>query len=241
MLMSFKVHFRKVLGAILTLIFLLHQPADVRAGWPVTDITNIMTNTAKQLNQYEDQLQNTLAPAAYIWSQAMDTMYQMREVMNTLDYYKAKLHSMDEYLGKFQDVEYYRNSPCFSGEGCSDAEREILAENRRLASESQKKANDALFRTLDKQQDALEADALKLEELQIAAQSAEGRMAALQYANQIASHQANQMLQLRAVAVAQHTAYAARQQAIADKEAQQEAEAERLREGTFVPSPKVEW
>ena len=57
--------------------------------------------------------------------------------------------SVDAYLGMFQDVACYRDSPSFSAAGCSDTERAAMRRKRRLASASQKKANDALFKGLE--------------------------------------------------------------------------------------------
>ncbi|KAG1433333.1 hypothetical protein G6F57_022229 [Rhizopus arrhizus] len=81
-----------------------------------------------------------------------------------------------------------------------------MEENRRLASESQKKANDALFKTVSDQQKALKDDARTLERLQVAAQGAEGQLQAIGYANQLASNQANQLLQIRTMLTAQQNA-----------------------------------
>lgn len=128
-----------------------------------------------QLQQYENQLQNTMAPAAYIWDQAQTTINRLIAAQNTLAYYENQLGSLDRYLAKFQDVAYYRSSPCFNGSGgCTPAEKAAMEENRRLASESQKKANDALFQTVADQQKALKDDARTLERLQGAAQGATG-------------------------------------------------------------------
>ena len=211
-----------------------------QAGIPVIDggnlVQNVMTaiesvgQTLKQieqyqtqLQQYENMLQNTMAPAAYIWDQAQSTINGLMNAVNTLDYYRNQLGSLDSYLGKFQDVAYYRGSPCFSAAGCSDAERAAMEENRRLASESQKKANDALFRGMEKQQDGLKDDARTLERLQSAAQGANGQLEAIGYANQLASQQANQLLQIRALLIAQQNAVATKMQADADLEAKQQA------------------
>src|SRR5690625_8026612 len=79
-----------------------------------------------------------------------------------------------------------------------------MQDNRRLASESQKKANDALFQTVADQQKALKDDARTLERLQGAAQGATGQLQAIGYANQLASQQANQLLQIRTMLTAQH-------------------------------------
>ncbi|HFI1300720.1 P-type conjugative transfer protein TrbJ [Escherichia coli] len=212
----------------------------VQAGIPVIDGTNLAQNimtaiesvaqTLKQieqyqtqLQQYENQLQNTMAPAAYIWDQAQATINGLMNAVNTLDYYRNQLGSVDAYLGKFQDVAYYRGSPCFSAAGCTDAERAAMEQNRRLASESQKRANDALFKGLEQQQRNLTADSRQLERLQSAAQGAIGQMQALGFANQLASQQANQLLQIRGLLIAQQNAATARMQAQADLEARQQA------------------
>ncbi len=75
-----------------------------------------------------------------------------------------------------------------------------MEQNRNLASESQKKANDALFKGLEQQQRNLTADARQLERLQSAAQGATGQMQAIGFANQLAANQANQLLQIRGFA-----------------------------------------
>lgn len=231
----------------------------VHAGIPVIDAGNLTQNVMSaienvaqtlkqiqqyqtQLQQYENQLQNTLAPAAYIWDQATRTMNNLRASIDTLDYYKRQLGSIDAYLGKFQDVAYYRGSPCFNGSGgCTAAEWAAMNENRRLASESQKKANDALFRGLDQQQDAMQSDARTLEQLQSRAQSADGQMQALGYANQLASQQANQLLQIRGLLIAQQNAVTTRMQAQADREAVEQAASEQLRRGEYQASPARNW
>jgi P-type conjugative transfer protein TrbJ len=230
-----------------------------QAGIPVIDggnlVQNVMTaiesvaQTLKQieqyqtqLQQYENMLQNTMAPAAYIWDQAQSTINGLMAATDTLNYYRNQLGSVDAYLSRFQDVAYYRNSPCFNGTGaCTPAEQAAMAENRRLASDSQKRANDAMFRGLDRQQDALRADARTLEMLQSQAQGATGQMQAIGYANQLASQQANQLLQIRGLLVAQQNAIATRMQAEADREAQQQAASEALRRGNYRASPARNW
>jgi type IV secretion system protein TrbJ len=253
---------RRKVWAVIILIALSVLPAAMpranAGGLPVIDASNLTQNlmtaietvaqTLKQieqyktqLQQYENMLQNTLAPAAYSWDQAVTTMNELRAAIDTLNFYKSQLGSIDAYLAKFQDLNYYRNSPCFREGGCTDAQWAALKEQQNLGSQAQKKATDALFKGLDKQQDAMVTDALTLQRLQSSAQGARGQMEALGYANQLASHQSNQLLQLRALFIAQQNAIATRQQVIADREAQQATATEQLRKGTFKPSPKREW
>ncbi|EJG1668021.1 MULTISPECIES: P-type conjugative transfer protein TrbJ [Vibrio harveyi group] len=233
----------------------LISPIPVVAGIPVVDGTNLtqnimsamesVTQTAKQiqqyqtqLQQYENQLQNTMAPAAYIWDQAQSTIDDLTHATNTLAYYQNQLGSLDAYISKFQDVAYYRSSPCFNGSGgCTPAEQAAMEENRRLASESQKTANDALFESLKLQHENLQADARQLHRLQSAAQGADGQLAAIGYANQLASNQANQLLQIRSLLIAQQNAEAARLASESDAHARGEAREKQLRSWEFQPSP----
>ena len=233
--------------AAVTLAMSLGALLPSHAGIPTIDVTNIVqttstaldnvTRTAKQIEQYQLQiqqyqnmLQNTAAPVTQIWDQAQSTMNSLRGSLDTLGYYKNQLGSIDAYLGKFQDVNYYKNSPCFNGGACSDETRTaLLANQQTYQSESQKKANDALFRSLDKQQDALQADASTLQRLQSGAQGATGQVQALGYANQLASSQANQLLQIRGLLIAQQNAATTRAQALADDEAMRAAASARAR------------
>ena len=193
-----------------------------------------------QLQQYENMLQNTAAPAAYIWDQAQSTINGLMNAVNTLDYYKNQLGSLDSYLGKFQDVNYYKSSPCFSNAGCSAAEWAAMKQVQQLASESQKKANDALFRGLEKQQTNLQSDAVTLQRLQSAAQGATGQMQAIGYANQLASQQANQLLQIRAMLLAQQNAIAAKAAADQDQAARDQAMEGSMTKGTYnMPTPQT--
>ncbi len=116
-----------------------------------------------------------------------------------------------------------------------------MRDSQRLGSEAQKKATDALFKGLDKQQDAMEADARTLQRLQSSAQGATGQMQAIGYANQLASQQANQLLQIRGLLIAQQNAIVTRNQVLADREAQEAAAGEQLRRGSYRSSAERAW
>jgi P-type conjugative transfer protein TrbJ len=229
-----------------------------QAGIPVVDGTNLIQNVVtaaqqvaqtlkqidqyqKQLEQYQNQLQNTMAPAQNIWNQAQTTISNLQNATNTLNYYKNQLGSLSAYIGKFQDVAYYRTSPCFTSAGCTPAQLQALMQNRTLAGEAQKKANDAMFQGLDLQQQNLQNDTAKLENLQTAAKTADGQLAAIGYANQLAANQSHQLLQLRALLMAQQNAVATQMQAQADKDAQTQAADEGFRRGSFHSSTPTTW
>jgi type IV secretion system protein TrbJ len=229
-----------------------------RAGIPVIDGANLSQNlmtafesveqTLKQiqqyqtqLQQYENMLQNTAAPAAYIWDRANSIITRLTDATNTLNYYKQRAGSIDGYLSKFQNVNYYRGSPCFKGGGCTAAEERAVKDTHTLGSDAIKRSNDAVFRGLDQQQNQLQSDANQLVLLQSKAQGAEGQMAAIQYGNQLASNQATQLLQVRGMLIAQQQAEATRAQVAADRDAQQQAAHEASVDGNRIaptPSPK---
>ena len=190
-----------------------------------------------QLQQYENQLQNTLAPAASIWDSASSVIDKLIAAQNSLSYYENKLGSLNSYLDKFQDANYYRNSPCFTPQGCSDSEMKAMRDNIAMSSQAQKKTNDDLFQTVKAQRENLKADARTLERLQRAAQGAEGQLQAIGYANQLASNQTNHLLQMRSLMVAQQAAEATRRQSEIDREAQQQANFESLYRG-FKPNDR---
>lgn len=253
---------RKVLAAKVALMMAVSSIPGVitsaYAGIPVIDGANLGQNimnviesvahTAKQIQQYQTQLQqyenmlkNTTQPSMQIWDAATTTMNQLRGSIDTLNYYKTNLGSIDAYLGKFKDTAGYRANPCFSPTGCTPAEWSALKDQERIGSESQKKATDALFKGLEKQQDAMESDATQLQRLQSAANGAQGQMEAIGYANQLASHQSNQLLQIRGLLIAQQNAVATRNQALADREAKEAAASDQIRAGTFHPSTGRTW
>ncbi len=215
------------------------------AGMPVIDGANLIENkvaaieniaqTTKQIQQYRTQLQqyenmllNTTAPSRYIWADAQRTITALRGEIDTLNYYKRQLGDTDTYLNQFRDLEYYRTSRCAGTAGCAEADR--------FQSEAVKRANDALLRGVDQQQDQLQADAEQLNRLQSEAQGATGQLQAIQFANQLASSQTNQLLQIRAALLAQQNAETVRAQAVADREAREKASSEYLRGTNFVPS-----
>lgn len=128
-----------------------------KAGIPVIDGTNVVQTTisavnnvqavAKQIQQYQTQLQqyenmlkNTVAPAAYIWDQANSTINKLLQAQDTLNYYKNQAGSLDSYLKRYQDVNYYRSSPCFnSNVECTADEISALRKAEQNNSEARKR------------------------------------------------------------------------------------------------------
>ncbi len=84
------------------------------------------------------------------------------------------------------------------------------------------------------------SDADNLADLQTQATGAQGQMEAIQAANQLASAQTNQLLQIRSLLVAQQNAAATLAQAQADKEAQQAAASKQLRNGDNISTSSLQ-
>lgn len=253
--------FKKTQALLLSTVFFGVISLPANAGIPVIDGGNLTQNimTAmesvtqtltqidqyaqqieqyqKQLEQYENQLLHSLAPVASIWDAASSTIDKLVAAQNTLDFYQNKLGSLERYLDKYQDVNYYRNSQCFTAQGCSDSEMRAMRDNMAISSQAQKKSNDAVFKSIEQQQVSLKADARTLTRLQQAAQGAKGQLQAIGYANQLASNQTIQLLQMRSLMVAQNNAEAARRQSEIDREAQHQANFESLYEG-FKPTDR---
>lgn len=212
-----------------------------QAGIPVIDVTNLTQNimtaleevaqTAKQIQQYQAQLQqyqnmlqNTASAATNIWPQAQSTIQNLISATDTLQTYKNQYGSLSAYLGHFQDLAYYKQSPCFTSAGCTAAQWQQIQQDEALASQAQMKANAASLTGLDQQQQQIQADAQQLQSLQSNATGAQGRMAAIQYGNQLAGAQANQLLQIRQLLITQ-------QQAVATRQAAENAQAARIAAG----------
>lgn len=219
---------------------------EVRAGgMAVIDIANVKQTTITaiesveqtlkqieeyktQLMQYENMIRNTLAPPAYLWAKAQYAMNKLIHLTNTIRYYEQTYGGLDGYMQRFRNVEYYRSSPCFSiEEKCNEAAWKLLQDGQNTSTDAQKQANDGLLTGLSEHQNQMPVDAAHLQLLQQRTETAEGQMAALQYANQLAAFQANQLLQMRQMLIAQHNAFNTQAQAEVDLKAMQQAARER--------------
>jgi P-type conjugative transfer protein TrbJ len=213
-----------VLAAKLTFASLFFGVA--HAGIPVMDLPQTIQatisaieqvhQTAKQLDQYRTQLdqlsyqmRNTSSLDQYEWDRAVSTMRNIISLTDTIGHHTNAAGSLDKYLDRFGDVEEYRNIDCFAENGCKVKMGEIRANG----SEAQRVAADASMRGISAQQEKLEADAMRLERLQSSAEGAEGRLQAMQYANQFAGDQSAQLLQIRSLLVQQNAMATAQLQA----------------------------
>lgn len=225
----------------------VHDPANYQANLAssaslVAQLEQQFKQVGYQIKQYEEMIRNGVPPANYNWGQIQATIEQLMRSVSALEQYKQNSGGLESYLRRFQDVSHYRKLPCFSGGlSCDPAQLAPLLQSRTTGSEARKRANDALQRNASQQMDSLRTDMLGLQRLQLQAQTAKGRMEALGYANQFSSQQLSQLLQIRSLLIAQQNALAAKMQADADREAQQQAGTEELMRAKFIPSPPRSW
>lgn len=193
-----------------------------------------------QLEHYNNLVKNTKQLTSFQWDDASQIINNLVDKTNTIDYYKREAGSLQSYLDRYQTSEHYLKGACFTG-NCSKQEMEKIKKNQLQASVAQKRANDAMLKGIDKQQQNLKNDADKLRTLQQQAQNSDGQMRALQAASQLASNQAHQLLQIRGLLMAQQNAQATRDAAALNKEAIKEAGDERFRQGSYHKSSGKKW
>ncbi len=189
-----------------------------------------ITQTAQQLQQYQaqlqqlqNQIQNTANPGSFQWDNANATINNVLATVNTLNTYQSQAGSIAAYLSKYSDASQYHTTSCIGNGGCTGAQIQQINASQYTGSDSQKTANDNMQLNINAQQQQLQSDANNVAVLQQNAQGSTGQMQALQAANQLASNQAVQLMQIRSLMIAQQTAEAVRAETIVDREAQQQA------------------
>ena len=203
-------------------------------GIPVIDAANLAQTTASaveevaqtlkqieeyalQLKQYEDQLMQAAAPD-YIWNDAQNAINGLLNAYDALAGYEKQFGDLDAYISKFQNLDYIKDHPCFTSAGCSDEERAELNRIEKIANDAQMNSALAAMQALQENRESLQKDADHLRNLQERASGAQGRMEALGYANQFASHQSTQLLQIRGLLLTQQNMVAAQMAKQAEKE-----------------------
>ncbi len=171
-----------------------------------------LTNQVKQL---ENMVMNSIAPATYLWSEADKTVAQIMALQDQLN-----SSNLEGYLAKYKDLDFYRNNP--SNEQIAAIQEEQIKQDY----EAQQK----LAKAISKQQEKLNEDASRLRNLQANTSSAKGHLEALQYANQYASLQNDQLMQMRSLMMQQAAAQNARDEIEADKRARAQAFREKAME-----------
>ena len=160
-----------------------------------------------QLQQYAQQLKDGALPVTQVWSQAQKTMGDMMSLVN-----QAQNGQMLAYLQQYRDLNGWLSNGGYYNPN-------TIQQGYAL----QKSTNDTALQMAQAQRAALLNDAQQLQTLQGAAGSADGADKLLSYANQIAAQQTQQLMQLRALANQMLEESAARDAALANRQAMMEA------------------
>jgi type IV secretion system protein TrbJ len=161
----------------------------------------------RQLMHYAQQMKDAALPIAQIWSQAQKTMNDMMGLVN-----QAQGGQMLAYLQQYKDLNGWLQTNGYYNPN-------TIQQGYAL----QKSTNDTALQMAQAQRQALLSDAQQFQALQSAAGSADGADKLLAYANQIAAEQTQQLLQLRALANQMLEEAAARDAALANRQALQDA------------------
>lgn len=231
---------RKVLASAVASALMFTAAHSHATGIPVVDALNVVQSTITafesvtqtmnqveqlqtQLEQLEDAQRNSESLSSYQWDQAEQLMGGVMNTVGFVDTIAGSAGGLDAYLGQFRNLGDYQMHNCFRAQGCSQAQRRVLAGEVDRMSQDQAENNANALRALALQQEMLKQDAANLRRLQQSAQSAQGRMAAIQAGNQLASAQINQLQQIRAMLGTQQQYELMKQQADLEAEARRTA------------------
>jgi P-type conjugative transfer protein TrbJ len=201
---------------------LLNSTAAVQLHQQITTATQNVAQTLKQidqfaeqvrqyetqLQQYAQQLRDGALPASQIWNQAQGTMRDMMGLVN-----QAQGGQMLAYLQQYRDLNGWLSS---NGGYYNPA---AIQQGYAL----QKSTNDTALQMAQAQRAALLGDVQRFQGLENAAGSADGANKLLSYANQIAAEQTQQLMQMRALCNQMLEEAAARDAALANRQALMDA------------------
>ena len=204
---------------------LLNSTAAVQLKQQITTATQNVAQTLKQIDQYAQQVRqyetqlmqyaqqvkDAALPVSQIWNQAQGTMRDMMGLVN-----QAQESQMLAYLQQYKDMNGWLQS---NGYYNPNAIQQGYA--------LQKSTNDTALQMAQAQRTALLYDVQRFQGLQSAAGSADGANKLLSYANQIAAEQTQQLMQLRALCNQMFEEAAARDAALANRQALMDAATQR--------------
>lgn len=189
------------------------------------------------LLRYKNMLRNTAPASKQIWGNLQTLTQELQQATYRYQQYTRQLGGMEAYAKKFADYQTYQKIKLLdpTGEGAKQVEAQ-----RVFASQAQKQATDAMLQTTEQQQKNIEKDAQQIDELQQAAQAADGQLAVESYNNQLAGQQNKQLLQIRNLLTTQQTAEATKMRADATMQAQEDATMKQFFSGKIESNHK-EW
>lgn len=174
-----------------------------------------------QLEQWNDQVKNSANSVRYFWDKSDSTL---NNILKTVDAVSPMLDgkALDDYLSGYKSLGDYtvaQQQECFKNAACVAAHQAEIMEAQGQRSTQQARANQAAMRSVVAQQQQIRQDAQNLRQLQQTAQTANGRKAALDAANMLASAQVDNLLKMREILNTQQQMQAAQSQAQTENDA----------------------
>lgn len=174
-----------------------------------------------QMEQWNDERKNSKSSDNYVWDKTDSTMDKL---LKTVDAVSPMLEGqgLDKYLAGYKTLRYYTSDEmkeCFKNAACVAAHAAEIQEAQGQRSTQQAQANQAAMRSVVNQQQQIIQDAKNLRQLQRTAQTAEGRKAAIDAANMLASAQVDNLLKMREILNTQQQMQAAQAQAQVENDA----------------------
>lgn len=187
-----------------------------------------------QIQQWNDQRKNSANSSNYIWDKSDSTM---EKILKTVDAVSPMLQGqgLDKYLEGYKTLRQYTSAEqreCFKNAACVAAHAAEIMEAQGQRSTQQAQANQAAMRSVVNQQQQIIQDAKNLRQLQRTAQTAEGRKAAIDAANMLASAQVDNLLKVREILNTQQQMQAAQAQAQTEDAAAQKGRNREMLRGT---------
>lgn len=181
-------------------------------GKMAEEISKLESQIQNQVKQIENMVMNSVSPATYVWSEADRSIQKLLDLQKKYQGLLEGSGGIDNYLKGYTDrealLEKLKNNPYNASYA-----REYEYNKKKI--EQEKRAVEQILQ----QQQNLEAEAKELAKLQQNAQSAQGRMEALQYANQFASMQNEQLMAMRTLLLQEYQARHAKEEEEAAKKA----------------------
>jgi P-type conjugative transfer protein TrbJ len=196
----------------------------------IQQYTTQLSQLQTEINTYKNQiLQATgIAQVAQIYSQVQGVQNQLTGTVNMF----RSGAGLNGYLQNFKDVNYWMTAP--SGQ--------YSGSNGSFWSTNQKTANSQLVNEISQQEQQIQADSQLLSRLQSQSGSISTQRQALDVANELASLQQKQLLELRILLVASNQAIASRNGTVANDEAMRQANTQNFLNSTqSVSQPHTGW
>lgn len=220
-LIALSVSFTANAGGILVYDVLNNIQTTVSAMEDVAQTIQQAQQYKTQLDQWNDQIKNSANAENYIWDKSDSTL---DNILKTVDAVSPMLagQGLDQYLSGYKSLGDYtaaQQQECFKSAACVATHQTEIMEAQGQRSTQQAQANQAAMRSVVAQQEQIRQDAQNLRQLQRTAQTANGRKAAIDAGNMLASAQVDNLLKMREILNTQQQMQAAQAQAQTEDDA----------------------